>query len=165
LNAGDFAVVQLYHSKDAGTPADPKTYFMHWLELPDFRGPIFAKNGSTRPDWNESRWPIFVANLGEFGITKEEVFSGAFLNAIKYWLRPARVRLEENARAMGRELKSKAADIAAEQTDFLWSQANEAAADRIIMTSEDRSAAMKQFEQDNYERPQLEDYYLPEGIK
>lgn len=166
LNPGDFAIIQLYHQKDAGTPSDPKSYFLHWQELPFGRGLIFNKHGGTRPDWDDlCRWPIYVADLGAFGITKEQVFSGEFLETIKYWLRPARVRLEENARQMGKDLKSKAADMAGEQTDFLWSQANNADADRIVMTREDSLNAMKSYEASHVGTPALEDYYLPEGVK
>jgi hypothetical protein len=165
INPGDFAIIQLYHVKDAGTPDNPNTYLLHWAEAGEGRGPIFNRKGGTRPDWPEDlRRPIYVARLGEYGITKDMVMSGEFLEIVKYWLRPSRVRLEENARAMGKELKSKAADIAGEQTDYLWYEANKSDADRIIMTREDGKEAMAVWAAQKKFSSKLEDYYLPPGL-
>jgi hypothetical protein len=164
-NPGSFAVIQLYHRRDAGTPDDPKTYLLHWEEAGEGRGPIFNRHGGTSPDWDIlSRFPIYVANLSEFGITREQVFSGEFLNTIKYWLRPSRVRIEENAREMGKELKHKAAEIAGEQTDYLWSEANRADADRIIMPYSDSREQMAHWDAQREFGQKLEDYYLPPGL-
>ena len=166
MNPGDFAIIQLYHIKDAGTQDNPNTYLLHWAEQGVSRGPVFSRNGSTFRDWDPLfRVPIYVANLQEHGITKEQVFSGEFINTIKFWLRPFRARCEENVNELNRDMKNRIDDIAREKTDYLWSLANRSDADRIIMPYEDARIQMKEWEKDRERTQQsLNRYYAPPGL-
>ena len=76
INPGGFAIVQLYHVSDCGDIDEPITYREYWdvtnrvgedgtvRRVRIDRGPIFARNGSTRRDWDSLfRFPIFCADL------------------------------------------------------------------------------------------------------
>ena len=166
LNAGSFAIVQLYHISDAGTPENPNTYLLHWEEHGLTRGPVFNRYGGCSRDWDPLfRMPVYIANLEEHGISKNEVSTGAFLPTIRHWLRPYRVRAEENANELHANMKRRIADIAEEKTDYLWSLANRADADRIIMPYADARIQMKAWEKEREKtQKSLAKYYRPAGL-
>lgn len=101
LNAGNFALLQLYHQRDAS-----RTYLEAWGD----RGPVFGK------DYDRlSRVPVWVKNF-----TKQEVFSGAILDDVKKMLRPVRERYEVSALQKGSQQASAMRDLAGEAGQFLW---------------------------------------------
>jgi len=160
LNAGDFAVVQLYHIKDAGTPDEPNTFYMHW---PRGAGPIYNRNGGSTRDWDPLfRMPILVARLGDFGISKEEVLSGAVISQLESWIDwEKNKRVVEHRRKMGRDMVSKFDDLAGEMTDYLWHEGNKASETSIntIPWKDSKKELERSLAKGQQRRHQLEHYY------
>lgn len=143
LNPGSFAVVQLYHCSDFGQADKPHTYREGWdLTVkpkpfgepefePIYRGPIFNRWGGCQRDWDPLfRVPVFVATIDEEYSHKDgtpmgiqDVYTGSFLETIRWWLVPIKRRIMEMNREQGKELNQEAEDIGREATDFLWSRA------------------------------------------
>lgn len=145
LNCGDFAVIQLYHISNAGTIDDPNTFYSHWE---DNWGPIFNRNGGTNLDYDPMfRRPIYVALLGSFDISKEEVFSGAVIPILRDWLWSARDGSVAKHRAgMGRDMVRNIQDLGGEITDKLWSLASNSGESGPTATWEESREALRQAE-------------------
>lgn len=150
LNPGSFAVVQLYHNRDAGTPDYPNTFREFWDVgfIPDMygapilgpvsRGPIFSRNGSLRRDWDPlQRSPMLISVLdgykpqdefveedGDANFSHYDVFSGRVLLTIRQWLLSPYARFVHSAKQKGKEFRSKVQNIAHEASSELWADAN-----------------------------------------
>lgn len=111
LNPGSFCLVQLWHRDHYGSYAKPNTPNELWNVRPKImplgkvelvraeRGPVFSKDGSIKPDWNPFAYElVYRANLRDFGISTEEVLSGAMLRKIERFYRPMKERMEEDRR-------------------------------------------------------------------
>ena len=163
-NPGSFAVVQLYHVRDAGSPDEPTSFREFWNTTMGFdeatyefapkrinRGPIFNRFGGTSLDYDPLvRVPIFAMTLdGEYTypdgspIQTQDVFSKKFLVAIAHNLSDVKKRVKDQRASFGRDVDRRGDDIGREMTDFLWREANRADSTRdTSITREDASAAM-----------------------
>lgn len=152
LNPGNFALIQLYHITDCGDRNDPFTYREYWditTRMIDEwgardrvridRGPIFAKDGSLKRDWNpEYRQPIFVMSFdGSWHdsegvpLDTKAVFSGRIIPAIKEYMKPIVQRVQQSAQEVGKDLDREVSDFARDQADFLLFEANKASETRM----------------------------------
>ncbi len=143
LNAGGFALVQLYHISDCGTYDNPQTYRAFWdvktvegwdgtaRVTKDYKGPIFSKTGSTLRDWDPLfRFPIHVITLdehcklhypwGEFIKPIDDVYSGKIMHAIDYWLRPQDERIVRSHQEKQDRVVRKCEDMGAAAADRVW---------------------------------------------
>jgi hypothetical protein len=133
LNAGNFAIVQLYHISDTGTYEEPKQYREFWEVMPMLnahgdvemvnanRGPIFNRWGGMTRDYDPLfRKPIFSHLIDD----PHDVSSGKIISDVRYMLGSIVKRVTDSARAKGRQLKTDAEAISSEMTDFLWREAN-----------------------------------------
>ena len=164
LNCGDFALVQLYHISDAGTPDEPNTFFQRWE--PEY-GPVWSKDGRGLPDWDVLfRVPIFIARCGDFGITKYDVMSGAAVKVVEEWFKRTREKAAVLERKrMGRELVSRLDDVAGGITDSLWSLASNTGESGPTATWEERRAELARMEVQKYNTEQrLLHYYDAVGM-
>jgi hypothetical protein len=95
---GKYALIQLYHQKDAAT-----TLKEPW----NARGPIYGKNGKPAPDWDHfSRVPIYLLEL-----SPSDVHSGKIVEIVKRWMRPIATRMRETAIEKGKEVEQKAQEM------------------------------------------------------
>jgi len=179
LNPGSFALVQLYHISDVAEFEDPTTFRLPWTADPVEgsdgatriervnRGPIFNKDGGTRADWDSAfRIPIFVATLDEsYDMTLEDVLSGRFLEDVRRWMIPIQKRIQESAIEAGKNLESRADNVAGQMTDFLAYEANKPDAASITMANKHAKPDMVKFEK-RHEKAhgQLKDYYTPPEV-
>jgi len=164
LNCGDFAIVQLYHISDAGTPDEPNTFFQRWERE---YGPIWSKDGRGLTDWDPLfRVPILVARCGDFGVTKSDVLSGAVIPVVEEWYRRTRTKAAALERKrMGRELASRLDDVADGITDNLWSLGSKSGESGVSATWEDRRAELARLEvQRHNSRQRLLHYYDTVGM-
>ncbi len=144
LNAGNFAVVQLFHLKDCGGLADATTYQEFWNVTTEMeggtprrvranRGPIFNRFGGTSLDYDPAfRFPIFMMTLDDQyeypwgdpvdGVT--DVMSGKFLIAMEHWLSPIKKRLADSYDEYVADTHYRAEELGREMTDHLWHAAN-----------------------------------------
>lgn len=158
LNAGSFAIVQLYHRKDCGSPDAPTSFREFWKassrEDPDGtnrayrleRGPIFSKDGKTIEDWTDSFHPIYVANLKDFGVSNEDVLTGKVLETINRWLTPVTKRMREHAKERGREMDSKVESMSKEMQSYLIRESQKPDAPSVIMAPKHCKEDMQKFE-------------------
>ena len=179
LNPGSFALVQLYHISDIQDIEDPTTFRLTWdldpvededgttsLKRID-RGPIFAKDGSTRRDWDSAfRVPVFVATLDEeYGFSVDDVTSGRFLEKVEFWLRPIEKRLRSAAEVRGKELESKVDDIAGEIADATWHEAKKHDSATVIQSNKHSRDEMAEFEgRKERAHGKLKDYFQPPKV-
>ena len=179
LNPGCFALIQLYHVSDVEEFEDPTTFRLPWVADPVEgsdgatrlkrvnRGPIFNKEGGTRMDWDSAfRVPIFVATLDEaYEISTNDVLTGRFLDTVRRWMIPIKRRVAESAIEAGKNLESKADDVAGEMTDFLAHEANKPDATSIVMANKHAKGDMNKLEK-RLEKAhgQLADYYAPPEV-
>lgn len=111
LNPGTFCIVQLWKKDHFGSHERPNTPNELWnvqpvrLSTGDVemrrvdRGPVFNKDAGTRPDWNVlAHEVVYRANLKDFGISLEDVMSGAILHKLGRFYRPLKERIEEDER-------------------------------------------------------------------
>jgi hypothetical protein len=154
VNCGSFAIVQLYHINDAGLPDDPLLYREPWhttVKLNEAgtetrvrveRGPIFNKNGTTKPDWDPLfRVPVFVMTVDDkyqypdgSSFSERDLYTGKFIEGIKYFLTPIQNRIKRSKDTRVAELRSAAEDLGGEIGERLWHKANrpDTAADNTI---------------------------------
>ena len=145
LNAGSFAVVQLYHTRDCGDRNDPITFREFWdtTTLPNElgeperqrieRGPIFNRYSGTKPDWDrERRIPIFVMTLDKeykypdgTPLSSDDVFSGKFILAVDAYLTDVKARLRASRAEHIKSLTNQADDMGKAMSDHLWRDANQ----------------------------------------
>jgi len=179
LNPGCFALIQLYHVSDVEEFEDPTTYRLPWVADPVEgsdgatrlkrvnRGPIFNKEGGTRMDWDSAfRVPIFVATLDEaYEISTNDVLTGRFLDTVRRWMIPIKRRIRESAIEAGRNLESKADDVAGEIADAVKFEANKPDASTVIMANKHAKGDMNKLEK-RLEKAhgQLADYYAPPEV-
>ena len=174
LNAGSFALVQLFHIRDLGLDDASLQYKTRWdIEFVADewgnsegtrirRGPVFSKNGTCTPDWDPLfRKPMYIANLEDYGIPLSEVLSGEFLGTVKEWLTPIKRRVIESAKEQGKLLKTKAEDIGDEAADFLWREAQRSDATSVIKANKHCKEEMATFEKAKQAAAQLPSYYMP----
>ena len=119
LNQGCFALIQLYHTRDA-----ERTFFTPWGDT----GPIFGSKYDLL-----SRTPIYLAD-----IAPEDVFSGAFLAIVRKWMKPMKERYMESAVEKGKAYESANQEQAEAQADLmLWNaKQTDATSDRTITNSD-----------------------------
>lgn len=104
-----FGLVQLYHNRDF-----KKTYRESWKR----RGPIFAKNGSTKQDWDSMiRNPVYVIDL-DF----DDVRTGFIVKKVKRWARPFVSRAYTNAIESNRAVESQIDDIVHSRATDLYKE-------------------------------------------
>lgn len=178
-----FAVVQLYHVRDAGTPDFPHTYREFWgttmamdeenggfVPVKADRGPIFNRQGGTTPDWDVlTRVPIFCMTLnGEYAypddspISTYDVFSKKFLIAIRHNLTDVRQRVTQQRKQHARAMENHAEALGSEMGDFLWREANKTGETRdTSVTREEAAAGQRQYEARKQYRESFEDYFAP----
>lgn len=127
LNPGSFALVQLYHVNDVGTPDDPKTIMEFWNVKPQIevdtgevcnvracRGPLFDRWGGTSIDYDPLvRVPMFVCTLDggyeypdSTPLRTEDVYTGKFMFAIEHWSTSLKERKRKSRVKKAREVKS-----------------------------------------------------------
>jgi len=115
-HTGEFALVQLYRSRDIGSLEAPRTMRTLWdVELYKDedggyrtrkidRGPIFSARGEPRRDFDPLSFiPVWICDLSEeYGITKKSLYSGGFIPIIKSWMgsirKTVQKRKEDNFR-------------------------------------------------------------------
>ena len=179
MNPGCFALIQLYHVSDVEEFEDPTTFRLPWVADPVEgsdgatrlkrvnRGPIFNKKGGTRLDWDSAfRVPIFVATLDEaYDISTNDVLTGRFLDVVRRWMIPIKRRVRESAIEAGRNLESKANDVAGEIADAVQFEANKPDASTVIMANKHAKGDMNKLEK-RLEKAhgQLADYYAPPEV-
>lgn len=187
LNAGSFAVVQLYNVRDAGTPDEPVSFREFWHVMPLLtengelinrridRGPIYNRFGGSTPDWDPLfRVPMFIMTLDQQfvypdgkPIRIEDVYSGKFILAVKHFLGPITKRIIEGRRARGRELDKRASDLGAEMGAYLWHEANKTGqTGNHTILREERVAAMKAMHEPKWRRNKsFEEEFAPPPVK
>ena len=103
LNQGSFALIQLYHTRDAAN-----TYYGEpWND----RGPIFGRSYDRL-----QRLPILL-HL----VSPDDVFSGRVVSTLKRWMMPIGQRMLESAREKGKMYQSSIDDLAGEMgTRMYW---------------------------------------------
>ena len=162
LNAGDFALVQLYHISDVGPMSDPITYRETWdvttvadeygrtERVKVDRGPIYDKHGVSRRDWDPLfRIPIFVCTLNEAFEIDRKNSDGVWeqtIEKIRIWLSPIYDRIRAGEIAKGKRMNAQTEELADVFTDHLWKDANTNDTGRLVM---DRATIA---EQTNFER-------------
>ena len=102
LNPGSFALIQLYHARDAS-----KTYYG---DLWNDRGPI-----SGRPYDRLQRIPILL-HL----VSSEDVFSGKIVEIVRRWVEPIGKRMMDSARQRGKDYQSELDNMAGEMGSRMY---------------------------------------------
>ena len=152
MNAGGYALVELVSQTRVGSLEDPRIPHELWsvttrsdtygqaIRCRIDRGPIFARNGATAPDWDVLEYvPVYVGRFKDYEIpwvrtkpgeifpkfTNEMIYGGACLPLIQRWASSAKARAEESRREKAKELKDKLDDISGDGADRLWSMANQ----------------------------------------
>ena len=102
-----------------------------------------------------------MATLDEaYGLTTEDVLDGFFLHVVRRWMTPIQNRVQESAYEAGKNLESKADDIAGQMTDFLAHEANKSDATTVIMADKHAKSDLNKLEKRlESSQGQLEDYY------
>lgn len=121
LNPGTFCIVQLWAKDHYGTFEKPNIPSELWNVQPYReqdgsyqsrridRGPVFSKNGDPTPDWDLNAYEmVYRMNLKDFGISTEDVLTGAILDKLERFYRPLKERIEESNRETIRMMKSRA---------------------------------------------------------
>jgi hypothetical protein len=166
LNPGSFAVIQLYHIQDAGRPDEEHTYFTFWNPPGHYFGPIYNKDGGSRPDWDPvTRVPVCVANLEDFDIPLEDVLSGKFLLEVKEWMTPIRTRTVRSIKRRVKDLNDELEDIGGEAAEYLWRQAQRSDAETVVMADKHCRRDMERFEaRKDWTNRMLGSYYDVAGM-
>lgn len=122
LNQGFFALIQLYHSRDA-----ERTFFTPWHTIEN-RGTIYGSRFDPL-----MRLPIYLAD-----IEPADVFSGACLPAIKRWMRPMKERHMESAIEKGKAYEAEVQDMSEGAADYMLWSANkpDSTSDRTITNAD-----------------------------
>ncbi len=171
INAGDFALVQLFPAQRVGPLHDPVIYSELWSVSPRMnehgqmemvkidRGPIFNRRGGTALDYDPlMEIPIYIINLGGLGFDKYRVLNGEFLLHLPRWGTSAKKRMKASMEAQYRQAKSQVKDMAGEASDFLWREANKTGATTPTVTWDDaRADVTKMYEKQEHRK--LESYY------
>ena len=184
LNAGGYALVELVPVKDVGSLETPNIKEELWyvttrannhgqaLRCRIDRGSIFARNGSTAPDWDVlGLVPVYVGRFKDYEIpwarvkrgepfpkfTNEMIYGGACLPMIRRWDASLKARVDESAKEAAATLKGELKDIAGDGSDRLWSMANTTgAASNDTSTRAERVQAHKEVLE---KRADFEAYY------
>lgn len=157
INSGSFAIVQLMHWRDCGSPDDPLTIREFWdvetvmdevgqvWNRRAYRGPIFNTEGGTTPDWDMLvRKPILLFTVDEdFGLETRDVFTGDVQRIITEWaIRGGEAmakRFVKEAKAVDSESRRRREDLVDGMTDYLWSEARQSD-ESPIMSKEEAEA-------------------------
>lgn len=126
LNKGKFALIQLYHRRDA-----ERTYYGDpWND----RGPIFGRSFDRL-----ARVPIML-HL----IEPEDVFSGKVVVDLKRWMTPIGKRMLESARERGKQYQTEVDNLAGEMGSRMYWDAHHGGSATIpeaqkFLTAEDKA--------------------------
>ncbi len=156
-NVGDFALVQLIPSHIVGPRSEPWIFSTLWEVEPRMkddgmtvemqkveRGPIFSRYGTVNYDWDPLfMTPVYIANLGQFGFTKQRVLNGEFLFYLPNWFSSAKKKLKQSVEDKYKAHKSELDSRSREMTDYWWSLGNRTGETTYLTTREERIAAMK----------------------
>ena len=170
LNAGSFALVQLYPIHQIGSLEEPLTPEELWhvttradehgqpCRVRIDRGPIFNRHGGTRPDWDPIFFvPVFKVRFKDYHMSNESVQSGAILPLLRRWMTPIKKRVQDSQEAAGKELKRKAREIGEEGGKRLWKEAmNHDSTSKILPYDASVRKEVDQFFQGN---EGIENYY------
>lgn len=162
-----FAIVQLYHIRNAGTPGNENTFYEFWNDpvTNTYNGPIFDKHGGTTRDWDPLFYrPIHLATLTDFGYTNEDLCEANFINVVKGWLRPLKEVLKESREEQIKEFKQVREDLVEEATDFLWREANKPDAASVIMANKHAKEDMKVWEKQVQRSAEINDIFKLPGL-
>jgi hypothetical protein len=164
LNAGSYALIQLYHISDIGRFDNRKTFMQFWDDPDYYFGPIFDKHGGCTRDWDPLFWiPIYVANLNQFGIATQDVFSGKFIQTIKPWaanqLKTAKKKREDKVR-LERQRRD---DLLDQMGDHWWKEMNKTGETSPLCTREEKIEAQKYMEHKKIQMDQQleDDFAIP----
>lgn len=112
MNPGQFALVQLYHTRDYGREGE-LTFREPWKK----QWPIQGKDGG-RPDWDPlTRHPVVVATL-----SKEDVFSGKIIAMVREMSKSIVKRIYEANLTLGRELDCRVQDMCDDIGDRIYKE-------------------------------------------
>jgi hypothetical protein len=175
LNAGSFALVQLYPAKTVGPIDAPYIPNELWYTTvrPDEhgqativkidRGPIFNRYGGTTPDWDMLAFvPVYVARFKDYKMSNEAVQSGAILPLLQRWMQPLKKRVADSQEQAGRELKKKAREIGEEAGKRLWREALKSDATSPIVPYD--SSVRKEMDGFFKANDGLENYYRSDKV-
>ncbi len=127
-----------------------------------YRGPIFARDGSTYRDWDVLGWtPIYKAALDTYQLTAMDVMQGSekFFGTLRGWMGNLKERIVTSAETQERELQRKTDEISRDGRDYLWSLANKTGETGYHwVTKEERIAAEKKIKE---RKRGFEGYYNP----
>lgn len=126
LNKGKFALIQLYHSRDA-----EKTYYG---DLWNDRGPIFGRSYDRL-----QRTPIML-----YLVDPKDVFSGKIVADVRYWMKPIGQRMVEAAVERGKQYQTAVDDMAGEIGSRMYWDAHHGGSATIptpqkFLTAEDKA--------------------------
>jgi hypothetical protein len=137
-NSGRFALVQLYHVNKCGSYEHPKMREVFWdvdVTMPldkyfkierSYRGPIFAKDGTTNRDWDQTFYkPMLMQVFDEsWGFSNADVLSGGVLAHIRkrtLTAKEKRKRLYKQAKEESMRLENRIKDLARQMGDeWMW---------------------------------------------
>jgi len=169
LNAGSYALVELYPRSVYGPDSKPHIFQDSWAVATGWdkygktemkridRGPVFNKKGGLKPDWDLlAQVPVYKVNLTELGVPNEAVHTTAFIKTVREWYRPFIKRYEESITQAQRTLEHQVQDISKEAFRRLWRDANKPDATGPTVAWKHARDEIKAF----YEKPKpLENYY------
>lgn len=171
VDPGDFALVQLYPKRLVGPLDMPYILSELWdytLGVDQYgqpetrrisRGRLYDRKGGLTRDYDTISWiPVLVAKFADFGVANSAVPHGGFLPLVRAWSEDIIARHKRSAEEKGRALSADASAIAEENTDFLWSMAQntDAWSDRTTTKEERVEAHRAIVEKEQYD---FVDYY------
>lgn len=185
LNSGSFAIVQLMHNSDAGTPAVPLVFEEFWdtawflreggfaVEGVD-RGPIFNRHGGTSRDWDPLfRTPVLIMTIDSAYKLPDgspfdtyAVYNSKFIPGIQHFLTSRKKRLVKQRTGVMHDFERRVDDIGSDSADFLWREAQRPdAASNPSITIEEKRNAMAVAEARWARRSRtMREHFLPPGI-
>ncbi len=169
INAGNFALVQLFPAQVVGPLHDPNIYSELWDITPRLnqfgvvemtkinRGPIFNRHGGTTRDWDPiTQVPVYLIDLEGLGFDKYRVLNGEFLLYLPRWQTSAKKRLKASLEERYKDHKREINDLSREAGDYLWSRANNTGATAPVVDTAQAHAETDKFFQ---KTPKVEKYY------
>jgi hypothetical protein len=136
LNAGGFTLIELQPIRRCGYPDKPNGFRVFWDFVDTLgpmgqlgvgyasRGPIFAKDGRVRRDWDQlTHLPVIRARFKDFRhdgrpVNNYDVCSGRIIDIIKYWLTPIEKEMEDQAVKRGKDLVTNLTEQGKEATAY-----------------------------------------------
>lgn len=176
INAGSFALIQLFPSAIVGPLSDPNIFSELWEVSPRMvggrmqmvkvdRGPIFNRHGTTTRDYDPiTEVPVYLIDLNGLGFDKYRVCNGDFLVYLPRWMTPAKKRMKESLEAKYKQQKSELKDVSGEAADFLWHQANKTGATSPVVPWEFAKDDVKKMYEKNEHRKLESAYSLKDKL-